>query len=141
MALAALILAGCNAPEAAAPRSGHQEVTASDLPEWVLSPGREGYLCGVGEAGPQAVNPAYQHRAAMMQAKAAIAREIELYVRTELTTEKQCTDAGCKSEMTTHSKHLSRQLIEAAEVANEWTDPKTGTLYIRLIVKKEETRE
>ncbi len=73
----------------------------------------------------------------MMQARAAIAREIELFVRNELKMEKECRDKVCRSRMTTRSRQLSQQLITDARVKNEWTDPGTGRLYIRLAVKKD----
>lgn len=133
-------VSGCGSQEAV-PENEPKQRSLSHLPKWVLSPEIEGYLSGVGYAKPQRSNPAYQRRVAMMQAKAAIGRAIEVYVRTELSMEKRCGDEACRSEMTTRSQHLSRQLIGESTLMNEWTDPKTGILYIRLVVKKEEIKE
>jgi hypothetical protein len=126
--------------EGPAPKNEQVKMLPQHLPGWVLSPRIKGYLSGVGHARPQKANPAYQRRVAMMQARAAIGRAIEVYVQTELTTEKTCIGEACRSEMRSRSRHLSEQLIGEATVKNEWIDPETGILYIRLIVKKEERK-
>lgn len=108
----------------------------TNLPGWVLEPQIPGYLVGVGYAKPQKANPAYRRRVAMMRARAEIAKAVELYVKAELTMEKRCTDEACQSAMNTRSRHLTQQLIGEATLKDEWTDPKTGMLYIRLITKQ-----
>ena len=134
--LVLLLVTGCTAPGPVSVQM-NGATTSSDLPSWVLNPRIEGYLCGVGTARPQKANPSYQRRVAMMQARAEIAREIEIFVRTELAMEKSCRDDACRSRIATRSRHLSRQMIGEATVKDEWKDPENGTLYIRLTVKKQ----
>ena len=113
-----------------------KETAHSRLPGWVKHPYMEGYWCGIGAADPQKSNPAYQRRVAMMQAKAEIAREIEVDIRTVLEKEKPCRDEKCRGELSVRSRHRAQQLIGEATIRDEWTDPQNSRLYIRLIVKK-----
>lgn len=134
---AALLLwiAGCTAQGPKQQESASREKT--NLPGWVLEPEITGCLVGVGYAKPQKANPAYRRRVAMMRARAEIAKAVELYVTTQLTMEKSCTDEACRSAMNTRSRHMTQQLIGGATLKNEWIDPETGILYIRLIIKQQ----
>ena len=106
------------------------------VPSWFLNPNLEGYIGAVGSA-PRQKNGSteMQKRIALIQAKANIAKQIEVYIENELKTQKECSSEQCKSSINTSSTHQSGQMIRNVIQKEEWTDPETGTLYIWVVTR------
>ena len=111
-------------------------------PVWFLNPNHEGYLGAVGIAKKQP-DSRTQRLAALRIAQAGLAKEIELIVHSEIILEERLAEKGLSSEYSSSlrsvSKHDTAQLIKDSLVKDEWTDPKTGELYLWVVIEKNGT--
>lgn len=110
-------------------------------PLWFYSPGHGGYLGAVGTAKIQKEGGyANQKRLALRIAQAELARQINVIVDTELTTEETVIDRGVaeeyRSKLGSLSKHDTKQLIKNAVIKDEWINPETGELYLWVVIEK-----
>ena len=111
------------------------------LPVWVSNPNYGGVLGGVGVARKvPGKGYAEQKRIAKMIALADLAKQIELVVKTELTRTKINIDTQrlkyYKEKFSSYSEQEVRNLlIKNAVIEDEWIDPKTGDLYLWVVIK------
>ena len=111
------------------------------LPVWVSNPNYGGVLGGVGVARKvPGKGYAEQKRLAKMIALADLAKQIELVVKTELTRTKINIDTQrlkyYKEKFSSYSEQEVRNLlIKNAVIEDEWVDPKTGDLYLWVVIK------
>ncbi len=111
------------------------------LPVWISNPNYGGVLGGVGVAKKiRGKGYAEQKRLAKQIALADLAKQIELIVKTELTkveiniSTKQLE--YYRKKFSSYSEQEVRQLlIRNAVVEDEWIDPKTGDLYIWVVIR------
>ncbi len=128
----ALLLSGC----AGAGTKGGSERPGSDTPSWVLNPEKAGYVSVVGSAPKQDWGGrAAQYRVAEMKARQELAQMVR--VRVESASRYVTEDRGGKvsrSADTETKLQASVDLsLESARVIEEWTDPRSGELYIWLV--------
>jgi hypothetical protein len=130
-----LLLAGCAGPGSKAGRGSD----ASRYPAWVLNPDKPGYVSVVASAPKQDFggNQA-QYRVALIKARQELAQMIRVQV--ESTSHARIEERNGKA---THSYEQEDRLrsqasmrLDQAQVLEEWTDPKTGDLYIWLVTPK-----
>ncbi|MEK7813646.1 MAG: hypothetical protein AAB296_07780 [Candidatus Desantisbacteria bacterium] len=104
------------------------------LPAWFYQPG---VLGAVGAAEKQEKGGyAAQKRLAIVIAQAEIAKQIEIIINTELQTEKTMVNNDYHSKLSSLSKQETQQLIKNAVVKEEWTNPKTGELYVWVVIER-----
>ncbi|WP_457600735.1 LPP20 family lipoprotein [Hydrogenivirga sp.] len=112
------------------------------LPVWVSNPNYGGVLGGVGIARKiPGKGYAEQKRLAKQIALADLAKQIELIVKTELTKVEINIDTKTlqhyKKKFSSYSEQEVRaMLIRNAVIEDEWVDPKTGDLYVWVVLKK-----
>ncbi|WP_032496437.1 LPP20 family lipoprotein [Hydrogenivirga sp. 128-5-R1-1] len=112
------------------------------LPVWVSNPNYGGVLGGVGIARKiPGKGYAEQKRLAKQIALADLAKQIELIVKTELTKVEVNVDMSTlqyyKKRFSSYSEQEVRaMLIRNAVIEDEWVDPKTGDLYVWVVLKK-----
>lgn len=108
-------------------------------PVWFYNPGHEGYLGAVGMAKKQERGGyAAQKRLAVTIAQAELARQIEVFVNSDLQTEKTIIDTKAdqyyKAKLSSLTTQETYQLIKNAVVKDEWVDPKTENLYLWVVI-------
>ena len=112
------------------------------LPVWVSNPNYGGVLGGVGIAKKiPGKGYAEQKRLAKQIALADLAKQIELIVKTEITKVEINVDTKTlqyyKKKFSSYSEQEVRaMLIKNAVIEDEWIDPKTGDLYVWVVLKK-----
>jgi hypothetical protein len=121
-------LSGCAAPS-------QVSATADDMPAWVLNPARPGYISVVGAAPKQDWGGrSAQHRVAEMKARQELAQMVT--VRIESTNRYSTTVGGDgvsrTADIDTKLQSATDLSLASARVVEEWTDPKSGELYILL---------
>jgi len=113
----------------------------SGLPVWVSNPNYGGVLGGVGIAKKiQGKGYAEQKRLAKQIALGDLAKQIEVVVETELTKIEINIDTETLQYYKKRFSSLSKQevrsmLIKNAVIEDEWVDPKTGDLYVWVVIK------
>ncbi len=111
------------------------------LPVWVRNPNYGGVLGGVGIAKKiPGKGYAEQKRLAKQIALADLAKQVELIVKTEITKEEINVDTQTvkyyRKKFSSYSEQeVKTMLIRNAVIEDEWIDPKTGDLYLWLVVK------
>ncbi len=108
-------------------------------PVWFLNPRLEGELGVVGIAGPQKKGGyAAQKKVARMAASAELARQVEVFVESELSRREVVRTR--EGEETLETQYGSRSKAEAYEltkrstVKDEWLNRATGELYLWVVV-------
>lgn len=115
-----------------------ETVDLSRFPSWVVDPAIKGYVAAVGYARVQKKNPNALRRVALLNAKAELAKQIEIFVDSELFRTSVCTAQECRSDMKSYSNQYTSRLMQNVEITGEWLDPQTGDLYIRVAAKQGE---
>ncbi len=111
------------------------------LPIWVYNPNYGGYLGAVGIAKKTAKGGyPQQKRIAIMIAQANLAKQIRLLVNAEIYTEKLRISKKdyeiYKSKLRSLSKQEASAYLRNTVVKDEWIDPKTGDLYVWVVLEK-----
>lgn len=115
-------------------------------PVWFYDPFYDGYLGALGIARKGAAKGGYagQKRLAKTLAQAELAKQIRVFVSTELnttrtsvsTTSKDKVYENYKSTLSTISVHRAEEVVRGAVIQDEWSD-ESGNLYIWLVIEKE----
>ena len=111
------------------------------LPVWVYNPNYGGYLGAVGIAKkPARGGYPQQKRIAIMIAQSNLAKQIRVLVNAEVYTEKLRISKGdfetYKSKLKSLSKQEANAYLKNTVVKDEWIDPKTGDLYVWVVLEK-----
>lgn len=115
--------------------------TVDGFPVWVRNPNYGGVLGGVGVAKKiPGKGYAEQKRLAKQIAIADLAKQIELIVKSELNKVEIKVDKRTlqyyKKRFSSYSEQEVRSLlIKNAVIEDEWVDPKTGDLYVWIVLK------
>ncbi len=114
--------------------TGIRGESQSDHPAWICQPG---VLGAVGIAKKQEKGGyAAQKRLAIVIAQAELAKQIEVIVNAELQTKKTMVNNDYHSKLSSLSKQETQQLIKNAVVKEEWINPKTGELYVWVVIER-----
>ncbi len=122
-----------------APRTKYPIVNG--LPVWVSNPNYGGVLGGVGVAKKiRGKGYAEQRRLAKQIALADLAKQIELIVKAELTKVEIKMDTQqieyYRKKFSSYSEQEVRaMLIRNAVIEDEWVDPRTGELYVWVVIR------
>lgn len=113
----------------------------NSYPVWVYNPNYGGYLGAVGIAKKlQKGGYPQQKKIAIMIAKANLAKQINLIVNSEVYTEKirisKKDYEEYKTKLYSLSKHNAKAFLKNVIVKDEWIDPKTGDLYVWVVLEK-----
>lgn len=130
--IAALLLLGC-AEAGSTARSDRQ---VSGTPAWVLNPDKSGFQSVVGSAPKQDWGGhAAQYRVAEMKARQELAQMVRVRVEStnKYATEDRAGKVSRNADVETKLQSSVELSLESAKVIEEWTDPKSGDLYIWLI--------
>ncbi len=105
-----------------------------NLPQWVYSPDREGYLMVVGSAPSQKMSSStiLQERVATVQARAELSKLIKLWIyeNIEVTTDKDSSGKVTRDYNQSSIQQSSQLLdINQAQVFDRFIDD-AGTMYI-----------
>jgi hypothetical protein len=129
---AALFLLGC--------AGGGQKVAGADAipgaPAWVLNPDKAGYVSVVGSAPKQDWGGrAAQYRVAEMKARQELAQQVRVQVEStnRYKTEDRSGSVSRSGDVETRLQSSVDLILEKARVVEEWTDPRSGELYIWLV--------
>lgn len=110
-------------------------------PVWFYNPGHGGCLGAVGMAKKQERGGyAAQKRLAVTIAQAELAKQIEVFVNSDLQTEKTIIDTKAdrhyRAKLSSLTTQETYQLIKNAVVRDEWVDPKTEEMYIWVVIER-----
>ena len=110
-------------------------------PVWVYNPNYGGYLGAVGIAKKtQKGGYPQQKKIAIMIANANLAKQINLIINSEVYTEKirisKKDYEEYKTKLRSLSKHSAKAFLKNTIVKDEWIDPKTGDLYVWVVLEK-----
>lgn len=128
----ALLLIGC----AGVGSKAASEKQVSGLPSWVLNPDKPGFQSVVGSAPKQDWGGhAAQYRVAEMKARQELAQMVRVRVEStnKYATEDRAGKVSRNADVETKLQSSVELSLESAKVIEEWTDPKSGDLYIWLI--------
>jgi hypothetical protein len=132
--VAALLMLGC---AGAGPKagSGSGQVVAG-APSWVLNPDKPGFVSVVGSAPKQDWGGhAAQYRVAEMKAHQELAQMVRVRVEStgKYATEDRAGKVSRNADVETKMQSSVDLSLESARVVEEWTDPRSGELYIWLV--------
>lgn len=111
-------------------------------PVWFYDPNYDGYFGAIGVARKSSTKGGYatQKRLAKTLAQAELSKQLKVFVDTELTTTKERIlskiSESYRSTLETLSVHKSQELLENAQIIDEWIDPNSGDLYVWLVLLK-----
>jgi LPP20 lipoprotein len=131
--VAALLLLGC---AGAGSKAGGSNDKPAGAPSWVLNPEKAGYVSVVGSAPKQDWGGhAAQYRVAEMKARQEMAQMVRVRVEntSQFATEERAGKVSRSSDLETRLQSSVDLSLQSARVAEEWTDPKSGELYIWLV--------
>jgi hypothetical protein len=81
-----------------------------------------------------------QKRTARALAQNDLARSVKVIVESELSLEKLSVDTQTlqyyRSKITSLSRHKAEETLSDFAVEDEWTDSRTGELYVWLVIRK-----
>lgn len=129
---ATLFLLGCAGT--GSKTGGEQAVPGA--PSWVLNPDKAGYVSVVGSAPKQDWGGhAAQYRVAEMKARQELAQMVRVRVEStsKFATEDRAGKVSRSADIETKMQSSVDLSLESARVIEEWTDPKSGELYIWLV--------
>ena len=130
-----LLLAGC-AGSATKPVATEVEVSR---PEWILNPEKPGYYSVVGAAPIQEVGGrTAQFRVAELKTRKELAQMIRVHIESTVQSTVEQRDGKITRQGDIEMKLQSsvELSLDAARIIEEWTDPKSGKLYIWLVTPK-----
>jgi LPP20 lipoprotein len=133
---AALLLLGC---AGAGPKSESVQAV-SGAPSWVLNPEKTGFISVVGSAPKQDWGGhAAQYRVAEMKARQELAQMVRVRVEStnQYATEERAGKVSRSADVETRLQSSVELSLESARVVEEWTDPKSGELYIWLVTPEQ----
>ncbi len=109
-------------------------------PVWVYNPNYGGYIGAVGIAKKVKGGYSQQKRLAVIIAQSNLAKQIRLIVNTKIYTKKIKIDKNSFEIYKSYLKSLSKQeadvYLKNIIVKDEWIDPKTGDLYVWVVLRK-----
>jgi hypothetical protein len=115
-------------------------ITANDMPNWIMSPERSGYISVVGSAPKQFNgNLEAQRLVAVMRARQQLGQIVRVRVENTIQQEVQIIN-GNVTQSADSSTRLSSQVtlhLNKAEVSDQWLDPENGDLYLLLTLPEE----
>lgn len=126
------LLFGC----AGAGQKVENEQSIPGAPAWVLNPDKAGYTSVVGSAPKQDWGGhAAQYRVAEMKARQELAQQVRVRVESvnRAKTEDRSGEVSRSGDVETRLQSSVELILESARVIDEWTDPQSGELYIRLV--------
>jgi len=129
------------AREGSAPTGKTRYQIVNGYPIWFHQPGYDGFIGGVGIAPKQkSGDRTAQRRVAINLAYADITRSIKVNINNELTSEKLLVDTKTqnyyKEKFSSMSRQQADEYISNPQIMDEWTDEKTGELYIWAVLPK-----
>ena len=130
--VSALLLLGC----AGSGSKGDSGQAVSGAPSWVLNPDKAGFVSVVGSAPKQDWGGhAAQYRVAEMKARQELAQMVRVRVEStnKFSTEDRSGKVSRTADIETRMQSSVDLILESARVIEEWTDPKSGELYIWLV--------
>lgn len=105
-------------------------------PAWVMSPEKAGHVSVIGSAPKQDWGGhAAQYRVAEMKARQELAQQVRVRVESinRYQTEDRSGTVSRSSDVETRLQSSVDLILEKARVIEEWTDPRSGELYIWLV--------
>jgi hypothetical protein len=111
-------------------------VAAASTPAWVQEPDKPGYLGVVGAAAQQERGGRdAQYRIALMKARQALAQTVQTRVSSSLQISTEQGGGRVTRDVDAELRLSSgvQLQLDAARVIEEWSDPRTGTLYLWLV--------
>lgn len=111
-------------------------------PVWVYDANYDGYFGAIGVARKSSVRGGYaeQKRLAKTLAQAELAKQLKVFVNTELNVESKRiltrVSDTYTSKLSSLSVHKSEEILQNAIILDEWVDPKNGDLYVWLVIEK-----
>jgi len=111
-------------------------------PVWIYDANYEGYFGAIGIARKSSVRGGYaaQKRLAKTLAQAELAKQLKVFVNTELNIESKRILSKVSntytSKLSSLSVHKSEEILQNAIILDEWVDPKNGDLYVWLVIEK-----
>ncbi len=133
MLAAVFILSACN-------NSGVKSSAGDDQvmpPDWFYNPGNNQYLGVTGAAPVQDFGGIdAQRRVALIRARAELGRIAKVHVDSENNINTTVNSNGVVKSSNSYIKLTSAEVLDLidAEIKEEWIHPKTGELYIWLVL-------
>jgi hypothetical protein len=128
----ALLMLGC----AGGGQKAAEGTAVPGAPAWVMNPDKPGYTGVVASAPKQDWGGhAAQYRVAEMKARQELAQQVQVRVESvnRSRTEDRSGAVSRSGDVETRLQSSVDLILEKAKVIEEWTDPRSGELYIWLV--------
>jgi len=137
--LVAVLMSGCSSKEAKPKEDFACKQEGALAPEWTCIPHIEGGIAELGIAQQNAGRDyGFQRTEAMANARAALARQLEVKVKDMVKSWTRATGAGVnqsfEKNVETVTKQLSNQTLVGSKQVKAWSHPKTGTLFVLVAI-------
>jgi ribosomal protein S20 len=113
-------------------------------PTWICSPYLEGGLTAVGSADKSPLGEGHQRVEAESQARDSLARQLNTKVKNMFKNFSQSTGVGESQSIEKVTTNVSKQVakidLSGAIPRDSWQNPKTGTLYVRVVLNPAATK-
>lgn len=113
---------------------------ASDLPDWVITPKKDGYSICVTGSSVNNNSKSMQLKIARMNAMSELSKIREVQVDNQLNIKQSSTSANGKiidssKEISSKSRQYSSSVLNDVEDVAEYLDNETGIFYILICIK------
>jgi hypothetical protein len=111
-----------------------KEEVKSSLPNWILNPNKNGFICDIGSSRVNA-KMSTTKKVALITAKARISEQVKLYINTQSNSEASCINDECKKEFHTKTNIQSSNMIKNIRTLNDYTDVLNNIYYVQVCTK------
>lgn len=116
-------------------QSSNSQIAKKNFPHWIEQPELKNHVTVVSSAMPQKMGGLEgQRRAALLRARAQLAKDVRVFVSKSLHIEKasQHSEAKVTQKLTTRATEL--QQLDGAKINAEWIDPDSKELFIWYVI-------
>jgi hypothetical protein len=104
-------------------------IFASNQPKWVTNPHFDkNYIGGVGSVKLENISNYYARKLAQARARADLAMYLETTVNTTIISDNK--------NISQKSIQSSKKILKNSFILDEWTDQKTGELFVWVVIEK-----
>jgi ribosomal protein S20 len=117
----------------------------ANAPAWICNPYMEGGLTAIGSAERSPLGEGHQRVEAESQARDSLARQLNTRVKNMFKNFSQQTGVGDNQSIEKVTTNVSKQVakidLSGAIPRDSWQNPKTGALYVRLVLNPAATKK
>lgn len=110
-------------------------INISNHPAWLEKPELDNHLAVVASAMPQTMGGLEgQRRAALLRARAELAKDVRVYVSKSFNVEKNSQQEQATVQQNLNIRATELQQLEGAKINAEWISPENSELFIWYVI-------